>query len=140
MGKTNQKTIETGQTVSSFVDTVEDAQRRQDCQSLIDLMEEVSGCKAKMWGAGIIGFGYYHYQYDSGREGDAPLVGFSPRKTEFALYIANFEGKNDLLRNFGKHKAGKGCVYVKRLVDIETNILKLLVSGSVSHYREKYPL
>jgi hypothetical protein len=92
-----------------------------------------------MWGPSIIGFGSYHYKYESGREGDAPLVGFSPRKSEFALYLANFDGKEGLLEKLGKHKTAKACVYIKKLDDINVSILQQLVAGSVNHYREKYP-
>jgi len=132
------KTTETTKSVSSFVKTVPDKQRQADCLALIEIMESQSGFEAKMWGPAIIGFGSYHYVYDSGHEGDAPLVGFSPRKAEFALYIANFEGKAALLEKFGKHKTAKSCVYIKKVEDIDTAILKKLVTGSVKRMRAKY--
>ena len=101
-------------------------------------MKKASGFEPKMWGSAIIGFGSYHYKYESGREGDAPLVGFSPRKSEFALYIANFDGKEELLKKFGKHKTAKSCVYIKKLEDIDVEVLKKMTAGSIKHYQAKY--
>ena len=138
MSKSKQKTTETTQSVSGFVKTIEDKQRQKDCFETIEIMKEQSGFEPKMWGPSIIGFGSYHYKYESGHEGDAPLVGFSPRKSEFALYIANFDGKEDLLKKFGKHKTAKACVYIKKLGDIDVAVLKKLVTGSVKHYQTKY--
>jgi Domain of unknown function (DU1801) len=138
MATTKQKTIETIQSVSTFVKGIEDQQRKSDCFGIIEIIQKETGFEPKMWGSSIIGFGSYHYTYDSGHEGDAPLVGFSPRKSEFALYIANFEGKEELLKKFGKHKTAKACVYIKKLEDVDAAVLKKLVAGSVKHYREKY--
>ncbi|MES1222719.1 MAG: DUF1801 domain-containing protein [Bacteroidota bacterium] len=132
------KTTENSNSVSAFVKTIEDKKRQEDCKAIIDIMKKESGFDPKMWGPSIIGFGSYHYKYESGHEGDAPLVGFSPRKNEFALYIANFDGKQELLEKFGKHKTAKACVYIKKLEDINTAILNKLVSGSVKHYKSKY--
>ncbi len=131
------KTTETGNSVPSFVKKIDPA-RQADCKSIIDLMEKTTGLTAKMWGPAIIGFGSYHYVYESGHEGDAPLVGFSPRKSEFALYIANFDGKEELLKKLGKHKSAKACVYVKKMEDVDAGILKKLVLGSVKHMKSKY--
>ena len=138
MPKSKQKTTETTQSVSSFVKAMADKQRQTDCFEIIEIIQKQSGFEPKMWGPSIIGFGSYHYKYESGHEGDAPLVGFSPRKSEFALYIANFDGKEDLLKKFGKHKTAKACVYIKKLEDIDISILKKLVTGSVKHYQTKY--
>ena len=138
MPKSKQKTTETTQSVSGFVKTIEDKQRQKDCFEIIEIIQKQSGFEPKMWGPSIIGFGSYHYKYESGHEGDAPLVGFSPRKSEFALYIANFDGKEDLLKKFGKHKTAKACVYIKKLEDIDVAVLKKLVTGSVKHYQTKY--
>ena len=132
------KTNETTESVSTFVKTITDKQRQTDCFALMNIMEEATGFEPKMWGPSIIGFGSYHYKYESGHEGDAPMVGFSPRKSEFSLYIANFEGKEELLKKLGKHKTAKACVYIKKLEDVETMVLKKLVSGSVKHYKAKY--
>jgi hypothetical protein len=138
MAKATPKTIETKLSVSGFVKTIEDKQRQKDCSGIIEIMKEASGFEPKMWGSAIIGFGSYHYKYESGHEGDAPLVGFSPRKNEFALYIANFDGKEALLQKLGKHKTAKSCVYIKKLEDADAGILKKLTAGSVKHYKAKY--
>ncbi len=138
MATAKPKTTETGNSVAAFIKKVDKA-RQADCLGIIAVMEQQSGYPAKMWGPAIIGFGSYHYVYDSGHEGDAPMVGFSPRKNEFALYIANFAGKEELLKIFGKHKAAKACVYIKKLEDIQVPVLKKLVAGSVKHYKAKYP-
>jgi hypothetical protein len=135
---TKAKTTETTKSVASFVKTIEDKQRQTDCLAIIEIMKKQSGFEPKMWGPSIIGFGSYHYKYESGHEGDAPLVGFSPRKSEFALYIANFDGKQELLAKFGKHKTAKACVYIKKLEDINTDVLKKMVTGSIKHYQSKY--
>jgi hypothetical protein len=139
MAKVKAKTTETKKSVSAFVKTVEDKQRQKDCFAIIEIMKKQSGFEPKMWGPAIIGFGTYHYKYESGHEGDAPLVGFSPRKSEFALYIANFIGKEELLKSFGKHKTAKSCVYIKKIEDIDVEIFKKMVTGSVKHMQAKYP-
>jgi hypothetical protein len=138
MAKTTPKTVENKLSVAAFVNTIEDKQRQKDCLAIIDIMREASGFDARMWGSAIIGFGSYHYKYASGHEGDAPLVGFSPRKSGFALYIANFEGKDALLEKFGKHKTAKACVYIKKLEDIDVPVLKRLAAASVKHYKAQY--
>lgn len=138
MANAKVKTTETTKSVSAFVKTVKDKQRQNDCFGIIEIMKNQSGFEPRMWGSAIIGFGSYHYKYESGREGDAPLVGFSPRKSEFALYIANFDGKEELLKKFGKHKMAKACVYIKKTEDINVEVLKKLVTGSIKHYRAKY--
>ncbi len=104
----------------------------------MEIMKKQSGIEPKMWGPAIVGFGSYHYKYESGHEGDAPLVGFSPRKTAFALYIANFKGKEELLTKFGKHKTAKSCVYINKVEDIDAEILKKMISGAIKHYQIKY--
>jgi hypothetical protein len=138
MATTKAKTTETAKSVSSYVKSIPDKARQADCLSIVKVFQEASGLEPKMWGSAIIGFGSYHYKYDSGHEGDAPLVGFSPRKSEFALYIANFDGKQELLQKFGKHKTAKSCVYIKKLSDVDTVVLKKLVIGAVKHYKLKY--
>lgn len=138
MATTKAKTVVTTKTIASFVKTIEDKLRQADCLSIIEIMKQETGFEPKMWGPAIIGFGTYHYKYESGHEGDAPLVGFSPRKSEFALYIANFDGKAALLEKFGKHKTAKACVYIKKVSDIDIAILKKLVTGAVKYYQKKY--
>ena len=139
MAKANNKTTENNDSVAAFVKKITDADRRKDCQAIIDIMEKQSGFPAKMWGSAIIGFGTYHYKYESGREGDAPLVGFSHRKTEFALYLSSeFDKRDELLKQFGKHKTAKACVYVKKLEDVNVDVLKKMISNSIKHTRAKY--
>ena len=138
MATAKAKTAATTKSVAGFIKTVEDKLRQADCFSIIEIMKQQTGFEPKMWGPAIIGFGAYHYKYESGHEGDASLVGFSPRKSEFALYIANFDGKAALLEKFGKHKIAKSCVYIKKVADINIEVLKKLVTGSVKHYLKKY--
>ncbi len=140
MAKTTVKTVETTGSTAAFVATITitDKQRQADCQALVEAFRKGSGFEPKMWGTTIIGFGSYHYKYESGREGDAPMAGFSPRKSEFSLYVANFEGRDELLAKLGKHKTAKACVYIKNLADINIAVLEKLVAGSVKHYRQKY--
>ena len=139
MAKANNKTTENNDSVAAFVKKITDADRRKDCQAIIDIMEKQSGFPAKMWGSAIIGFGTYQYVYESGREGDAPLVGFSPRKTEFALYLSSeFDKRDELLKQFGKHKTAKACVHVKKLEDVNVDVLKKMISNSIKHTRAKY--
>lgn len=138
MAKAQPKTTENNSSVLDFIKQVPDAQRQKDALTIVEIMKKQSGYEPKMWGSAIIGFGSYHYKYDSGHEGDAPLVGFSPRKNEFALYIPNFETKEELLKEFGKHKTGKACVYIKKIDDIKVDVLKKLVTRSVEHYKKKF--
>lgn len=140
MAQAKNKTAETAYSVFQFLDTVADETKRKDSLRLVEIMKTETGFEPRMWGASIIGFGSYHYRYDSGREGDAPLVGFSPRKNELALYLAhNFGNREDLLQQFGKHKSGKACIYVKKLTDIDEGILKKMITASVNWTRKKYP-
>lgn len=126
------KTIETEQSVADFIGRLEDETRKQDSLLICNMMREATGQEAKMWGASIIGFGSLHYKYDSGHEGDAPLIGFSPRKNAISLYLAsNFDGKDALLGNFGKHKAGKACIYINKLKDIDVDVFKQMIVASL---------
>ncbi|WP_080055354.1 DUF1801 domain-containing protein [Spirosoma aerolatum] len=125
------KTIETTQSVTDFIEAVADETKRIDSFRLVELMQTQTGFEPKMWGPSIVGFGAYHYKYDSGREGDAPLVGFSPRANALTLYLGTFEGKDELLQKLGKHKIGKGCVYIKNLRDVDADVLKEMVTRSV---------
>ncbi|CAD0007725.1 MULTISPECIES: DUF1801 domain-containing protein [Flavobacterium] len=134
------KTTETEYSVIDFINTVEDHIKRADAFELIKIMQNVTGFDPKMWDPGIIGFGNYHYKYDSGHEGDAPLAGFSPRKAAISLYLyLPSENKDELLLKFGKHKAGKGCVYIKKLADIDSDILRKMISASVNELKKLYP-
>jgi len=134
------KTTENDLSVTDFLNTVTDETKRKDCFSLSDIIAETTGFKAKMWGTAIVGFGSYHYKYESGREGDAPLVGFSPRKDAIALYFSSeFKNREELLAKFGKHKTAKACVYVKKMSDIDAEVLKEMVTNSVARISSLYP-
>ena len=103
-------------------------------------MTKQTGFEAKMWGSAIVGFGSYHYKYASGREGDAPLVGFSPRAKEISLYLAqDFTEKEKLLKELGQHRTGVGCIYVKKLQDINIEVLGKMINNSVNHLQQQYP-
>ena len=128
------KTKKNNASVSAFLATVEDDQKRRDCKAVVKIMKEVTGARPKMWGASIVGFGSYHYKYASGREGDWMLTGFSPRKQNLTLYIMDgFKGRAALMKKLGKHKTGKSCLYVKKLEDIEMDVLRELITRSVEH-------
>lgn len=135
------KTTETETSVSDFINTfVDDEVKRNDAFELIKIMQKVTGFEPKMWGPSIIGFGSYHYKYASGHEGDAPLAGFSPRKTAISLYAYLSEEKRDeLLLKLGKHKAAKSCIYIKKLSDIDVEILKEMISASIEYLQKLYP-
>jgi Domain of unknown function (DU1801) len=135
----DQKTKQTTQSVESFLSKVTDKQVREDCNTIIKLMKKVTGAPPKMWGPSIIGFGQYHYKYESGHEGDMCLTGFSPRKQNISLYImAGIPGQDELMKKLGKHKAGKGCIYVKQLKDIDTGVLENMISKAVNYLKKKY--
>jgi hypothetical protein len=126
------KTKKTEQSVNDFLNKIADAQRREDCFALAKLMEEATGCEPKMWGPSIVGFGSYHYKYESGREGDWLMTGFSPRKQDLTLYIMlGFEKHGDLMKQLGKHRTAKSCLYIKRLSDVHVPTLKKLIKASV---------
>jgi hypothetical protein len=134
------KTTETTGSVTDFLNTVPDETKRNDSFRLVEIMEEQSGYQAKMWGPSIVGFGSYHYKYASGHEGDAPLAGFSPRKGATTLYLMHDPTeKEKLLTNLGKHKTDGGCIYIKKLKDIDEEILRKMISTSISYLKEKYP-
>ena len=126
------KTKQTNESVKDFLNKVPDEERRADCFAIAKLMEEVTGEKPKMWGPSIVGFGSYHYKYASGREGDWPITGFSPRKKDLTLYIMmGFEKHRDLMEKLGKHSSSKSCLYIKRLADIHVPTLKKLIKASI---------
>ena len=123
-----------------FIENVESPKKREDAFRLLDIFTNTTGYEAKMWGPSIIGFGSYHYKYESGHEGDAPLVGFSPRKAKISLYFATGDTKREeLLKNFGKHTTGKACVYINKVADIDVDVLKKVIAQSVSFLKETYP-
>ncbi|MFQ5638563.1 MAG: DUF1801 domain-containing protein [bacterium] len=128
------KTKPNDQSVEAFLNSVADEKRRQDCFTVLELIKEVTGKEPKMWGNSMVGFGSYHYKYESGREGDWFLTGFSPRKQNLTLYImSGFTQYNELMKKLGKFKTGKSCLYVKKLADIDLQILRELVRKSVEH-------
>jgi hypothetical protein len=130
------KTKQTNVSVAAFIDAITDETKRADAKALIKLMQSATGEKPKMWGPSIIGFGSYHYVYESGREGDMPLTGFSPRKAATVLYgLSAASDFASLLAKLGKHTTGKGCVYIKKLADVDGKVLETLVSKSVKARR-----
>jgi len=131
------KTTETLASVAGFLATIKDKQKRSDSSAIADLISRHTGLEPKMWGSAIVGFGSYHYKYESGREGDAPLAAFSPRANAIVLYLSSeFDEREALLKKFGKHKTGKGCIYIQKLEDIDTSVLAKMVKKTIE-YRKK---
>jgi hypothetical protein len=127
--------------VSDFLHTIEPEAKRQDAFALLQLFEKITGEEAKLWGSSIIGFGQYHYTYDSGQEGDACLTGFSPRKANLTIYIMpGFKEYQDLLEKLGKHKTSVSCLYINKLSDIDIDVLSQLVKKGYIDMKEKYPI
>ncbi|MEJ1222434.1 DUF1801 domain-containing protein [Sediminicola sp. 1XM1-17] len=132
------KTTPTNAPVTDFLNSIENETRRKDSFAMRQLMEGITGEPAVMWGDSIVGFGSYHYKYDSGREGDILLTGFSPRKQNLTLYImSGFGGFQELMDKLGPHKTGKSCLYIKNLSDIDMDILTELITTSYNHFDQK---
>jgi Domain of unknown function (DU1801) len=132
------KTKPTEQTVKNFLDDIDDKQIRADCATLVELMQATTKAEAKMWGK-IVGFGQYHYKYESGREGDSMLLGFAPRKDTLTLYVGGaFERHPELMEKLGKHKVGKGCLYIKKLEDVNMPTLKKLLAVSFKEAKQTH--
>jgi hypothetical protein len=133
------KTVQTDADVRSFINSIEDEKRRQDCFALTELIKASTTEEPKMWGASIVGFGKYHYKYESGHEGSTCLVGFASRKQEIVIYglqvATEFES---LLATLGKHKTGKGCLYIKRLSDVNLEVLAKLVQQAAASTKRQY--
>jgi hypothetical protein len=130
------KTKATEANVTDFLNSLADEQKRKDSFEILRIMGQFSKEEAKMWGPSIVGFGSYHYKYESGREGDMPKISFSPRKQNITLYIPGGVELNEaLLKDLGKYSTGKGCLYIKRLQDVNLDALKRLMSESLKHYR-----
>lgn len=139
MANSENKTIVTKVKPEDFVAAVEHPVRRGDAEQLLDFFARVTGMKARMWGPTLIGFGQYHYQYESGREGDMMMTGFSPRKANLVLYIMpGYQAVGDMLARLGKHKIGKSCLYVNKLADIDMGVLEEIVRFGVDYVRENY--
>lgn len=134
------KTKKTNANVETFLNKIKNKQRKEDCFAVLKMMKEITGDSPKMWGSSIVGFGSYHYVYASGREGDWPMTGFSPRAQSLTLYIMpGFDKYEPLMKKIGKHKTGKSCLYISKLTDVDTAILKQLIKSSVQHMKKKYP-
>ena len=134
------KTKPTELSVAAFIDALTDETKRADAKALVRLMQSATGEKPKMWGPAIIGFGSYHYTYESGREGDMPLAGFSPRKAATVLYgLMGSSDSQALLAKLGKHTTGKGCLYIKKLADVDKKVIKALVVKSLAARRARRP-
>ena len=133
------KTVPTNQSVREFLERIEHPQKKEDAFRILEIMESLTGETPVMWGPSIIGFGSYHYKYDSGREGDMLLTGFSPRAQSFSLYVGAGSPKvKPLLKDLGKHSTGKSCLYIKRLSDINLDVLKEIIETSHTYYKNKY--
>ena len=139
MAKANAKTVETNSSVSDFIRSVPDQGNQEDCFRIVEIMKQQSGFEPKMWGTAIVGFGSYHYKYDSGHEGDAPLVSFSPRKDTISLYLAlSEEERQESLAQFGKFKTAKSCIHIKSLNDVSIPVLKKMITYSIKHLADRY--
>ena len=133
------KTKATEASVERYLSAIKDEARRKDCEVLAKLMTRATKQKPKMWGTSIVGFGSYHYKYESGREGDSCLTGFSSRKGDISVYlVASFPGQEGLLAKLGKHKMGGGCLYVRKLSDVEHKVLEQLLVGSVAERKRHH--
>ena len=138
---TENKTIPTELSVQDYIDAIEHPQRKEDCLVILELIKKITEKEPTMWGHSIVGFGTYHYKYESGREGIMLTTGFSNRKQAITLYImAGFKKHKELLSKIGKYKRGKACFYIKRLSDIDINILSLVILESVKAVNEKYTI
>jgi len=134
------KTVASDASVRAYLDAIEDPVRRQDCETLAAMMERLAGAPATMWGAGIVGFSSYHYRYDSGREGDAPLLGFAARKGDISVYLSCDDAPLQALRErLGRHKMGKACLYLRRLADVDQAVLEQMVAHAAATTRARYP-
>lgn len=140
MANAELKTRPTGQSVQAFIDAIPDERKRQDSQVILELMKKATNAEPKMWGESIVGFGDYHYHYKTGRDGDWFLTGFAPRKQNLTLYImSGFTEYDDLLAKLGKFKTSVACLYVKKLADIDLDVLEELVEKSAEHVKLTNP-
>jgi hypothetical protein len=133
------KTKATGASVTAFINSIDDRQKRADVRKVAAMMRKATGKRARMWGPSIVGYGTYHYKYESGREGDFLITGFSPRKQALTVYvIPGFSHFDTLMKKLGKYKTGRSCLYIKHLSDIDEKILEQLINRSVKHMRKHY--
>lgn len=134
------KTKQTKTSVGAFLKRIEDSARRADCETVVAIMQRITGKPPKMWGTSMIGFGNYHYKYASGREGSWFVTGLAPRKQNLTLYImSGFRGYPRLMGKLGKYKTGKSCLYIKSLSDVDQAVLEQLIGESVAYIAEQYP-
>ena len=133
------KTVETSVDVEAFIERVADPGQRDDARTLMAILGRLSGHSPRMWGPTMIGFGSYHYRYDSGREGDAMRIGFSPRKGETVVYVLGYPDQEAHLARLGKHRTGKSCLYIKRLSDVDTGVLEQICAASIADMDARYP-
>ena len=139
MAKADNKTKPNTVAPADFIAGVDNNIRRTDAETLLPWFEKITGLKAKMWGPSIIGFGRYHYKYDSGREGDMCMTGFSPRKAKTVLYIMpGYQDMDEMLSRLGKHKLGKSCLYINKLADVDMDVLEEIVRFGVDYVKDKY--
>ena len=140
MAKAENKTKATSVSPESFIETVEHDVRRADAKLLLDLFADVTQLVPRMWGPSIIGYGRYHYKYESGREGDFMMTGFSPRKQNLSIYILpGYSDFSEILGRLGKHKHGKSCLYINKLSDVDIDVLKELIAAGLEDLKRKYP-
>ena len=133
------KTVKNSASVEDFLNAVEHTTRKKDAFTLLEMMKKITGEPPVMWGDSIVGFGEYHYKYDSGREGDFLMIGFSPRKTSTTLYIMNgFDRYDELLGQLGKHKTGRSCLYITNLKNVDLDVLQTLIKESYNYMNDKY--
>jgi hypothetical protein len=137
---TTNKTVQNDSDVMTFIAQIKDEKKREDCIEIMSMMQNITAEKPSMWGSSIIGFGCYHYRYESGREGDCMRVGLSPRAQNISVYIIpGFSEFSEHLANLGKHKVGKSCLYIKRLSDIDPTVLRDIIQRSIDMMAERYP-
>lgn len=139
MAKANNNTMPTKISVREFVDAIDNETRRKDAKALLKVFKEVTGMSPQMWGATIIGYGRYHYKYDSGREGESLMTGFSPRKANIVLYITpGYADIDSYLQRLGKHKVGKSCLYINKLGDVDIELMKEIIAYGVDYMQANY--
>jgi hypothetical protein len=141
VGKAKNKTTVTKVSVKDFIATVENETRREDAAMLTKLLREVTGWQAQMWGSSIVGFGAYHYTYESGHSGSICAIGFSPRKANLVIYVSDFPGKEALLQKLGKHKGGlQQCLYINKLEDVDLGVLKKILQQGLAEVKKTWPV
>lgn len=137
--KTQNKTEETKASVAGWLRKIKDTKRRKGCAAVIDLFKAETGLEPKMWGTAIVGFGTYHYKYESGREGDSPLIGMANRANAIVLYLGSeFEKRDELLAKFGKYKVSGGCIYIKSLEEVSKPVLCKMIKNSLKHTKKTH--